>query len=209
MTCADQQCRDLGCQKQHAISHAQAADLLRYAADGMHHATDKLQTQCAVALTVAGFATCRTVAGVDIAWEFTADKSKIKVIHNSTTALRPDAPLASRTDRFVGASTHNPTHRRVHARAHTPIHVHPTRQRARAHMHPRRHALSRTQARTQARMHAHAGDGHRRWRRMDRCRTRRPAGVRLGWLHGRRQARAALKWGLPQRTHNSVPHWVA
>jgi hypothetical protein len=47
---------------------------------------DKLQTQCAVALTVAGSATCRTVAGVDITWEFTADKSKVKVIarfHNS------------------------------------------------------------------------------------------------------------------------------
>ena len=97
---------------------------------------------------------CRTVAGVDIAWEFTADKSKIKVIHNSTTALRPDAPLASRTDRFLGASTHNPTHRRVHARTHTPIcstYI-PPAARARAHMHPRRHA--RTHARTYT--HAHA-----------------------------------------------------
>ena len=116
----------------------------------MHHATDKLQTQCAGALTVAGSATCRTVAGVDIAWEFTADKSKVKVIHNSTTALRPDAPLASRTDRFVGATTHNATHRRVHARAHTPIHAHPTRKRA--HVHTCIHAGTHAHAR----MHAHA-----------------------------------------------------
>jgi hypothetical protein len=114
--------------------------------------TDKLHTQCAVALTVAGSATCRTVADVDIAWEFTADNSKVKVIHNSTTALRPDAPLAGRTDRFLGASTHNPTHRRVHARAHTPIHAHPICKRA--HVHTCIHAG--THARTHARMYTHA-----------------------------------------------------